>query len=209
MSTPPLLTLPTSSCIASVVMTLTSTTAITQSPFSKDEQAFKYPGQVWSIDFRMPPIKSRAVAAEWRAFAAKLQGRWGRFYMGDPMGEVPRGSPSGTPVVDGSNNTGSTLATSGWTPNTADLLLMGDYVQIGTGTNARLHMITADVSSDSSGDAILSLAPNLRGSPADGTAIVTSNPVGIFRMADDSFSWSVEPGPIYRLSFQAVEVVNA
>jgi hypothetical protein len=68
-------------------------------------------------------------------------------------------------------------------------------------------MVTENANSDSSGDAAISIAPALRSSPADSATITVNNPRGLFRMAENSFSWSVDPGPKYRMSFRAVEVL--
>lgn len=212
MTTPPLLDLPgypNAPCIASVTMTLVRTVGITASPFTKEEQAFKWPGEIWMADFKLPSLTSRAAAAPWLAFGARLEGKWGRFLMGDPAARLPRGQPTGTPVVDGASNTGNTLETRGWSANAQGVLLEGDYIQIGTGVSSRLKMVTQDVNADSSGEATISIAPDLGSSPADGTAIITTNARGIFRLTENSFSWSVDPGPVYRISFSAVEVPNA
>lgn len=209
MSTPPLLTMPTSSCAANVIMTLTRVVGITNSPFTLEEQTFKWQGEAWSVDFRMPAITKRNIASEWIAFALKLQGVFGRFYLGDPSARTPQGVATGTPQVDGINQTGNTIETKGWTNSVTGILLAGDYIQIGTGLQSRLHMVTADVNSDGSGLAVIPIEPALRYSPADNTPITVNNPVGVFRLAENSWSWSVDPGPFYRLSFRAVEVVNA
>lgn len=209
MSTPPLLELPNSSCIASVTMTLSRVVGITASPFTLEEQAFKWPGEQWSLNFSMPPILNRRVASQWKAFALKLEGAYGRFLIGDPAARLPSGVATGTPLVDGGNQVGNVLATKGWTAGVDGILLAGDYFQLGTGTNARLHMLTEDANSDSNGDAILSFVPAIRTSPTDNQAVIVQNPRGVFRLRDNSFSWSVLPGPRYQLSFEAVEVVNA
>lgn len=207
--TQPLLNLPDSACIASVIMTLTRVVGVTKSPFTRESQSFKWPGEYWSADFRLPPITKRETASDWMAFGGKLEGMYGRFLMGDPAARTPRGIATGTPLVDGSSQSGNTLNTKGWTPNVTGILLKGDYFQVGTGSSSRLHMLTEDADSDGSGDAVLTLAPALRSSPADDSSVVVNEPKGVFMMIDNAFSWSVEPGPIYRFSFQAVEDVNA
>lgn len=209
MSTPPLLDLPDSACIASVVMTLRRVVGMTSSPFTLEEQSFKWQGEQWQIEFTLPPITKRSVAADWQAFIAKLQGTYGRFLMGDPSARFPRGAASGSPVVNGGGQTGNVLQTDGWTASVTGILLKGDYIQIGTGTSSRLHMVTEDINSNVSGQANIALEPALRYSPSDNSAIIVNSPKGVFRMVDNSMSWSVSPGPVYRLSFQAVEVVNA
>lgn len=202
-----LFNLPASSCAADVVMTLTSTTGITQSPFSKEEQAFKWDGKFWSVDFRLPILTNRQVAGEWKAFGAKMEGRYHHVLIGDPSAKVPLGAASGSPVVDGGGQTGNTLNTRNWPVSTDGVLLEGDYIQIGTGSAARLHMVTSVVDTDTAGDAQISIMPALRGSPADGTTIIYNEPKGVFRLADDAFSWSVSPTPVFRFSYSFVEVV--
>lgn len=209
MSTPPLVALPSSSCIASVIMSLTRVVGLTESPYTLEEQSFKWPGERWSIDFRLANITNRGTASDWMAFGAKLQGKYGRFLIGDPAARMPRGVATGVPVVNGGGATGNTLPTKGWTPSTNGILLKGDYIQLGTGVNSRLHMLTENINSDAGGNANLSVEPALRTSPADNSPIITNNPVGLFRMSENTFAWSVDPGMVYRFSFQAVEVLGA
>lgn len=209
MATPELITVPTSSCAASVIMTLTRVVGVTASPFTLSEQTFRWPGEAWSLDFQLPVIKGRATASDWITFGIKAEGRFNYFLLGDPSAKEPRGLATGTPVVNGGGQTGNVIVTDGWTPSITGILLKGDYIQIGTGTTARLYMITEDVNSDGSGNATLPIAPALRYSPIDNQAIVVSEPKGLFRMMENSWSWSVLPGQLYRLSFQAVEVINA
>lgn len=209
MSTPPLLNLPTSVCFASVVMSLRRVVGRTQSPFTLEEQAFKWPGEQWGMELTMPPIKGRALAEEWISFMLQLEGSYGYVLMGDPSAKNPEGVASGTPQVDGINQTGNTLLTKGWTPNVTGILKRGDYLQLGTGTNTRLHKVMADVNSDGSGNAALSIVPALRNSPGNSDPIVVYDAKGLFRLTANDFAWSVEPGNIYRFRFNAVEVVNA
>lgn len=209
MSAPPLLNLPSSSCAANVVMTLVRTVGQTVSPFTKESQEFLWPGEQWAMSFDMPPMVSRAVAADWQAFALKLKGKYGRFLAGDPSAKNPRGVATGTPLVKGAGQTGNTLLTDGWTNSVTGILLKGDYFQIGTGSSSRLHMITEDANSNGSGEALLTFEPALRYSPTDNLALTVINPRGVFQLSSNDYAWSVNPGPVYRLSFQAVEVVNA
>lgn len=204
-----LIDVPTSACVGSATMTLTRAIGSTMSPFTYEEQFFKWQGERWSIDFEMPTFTSRAVAGEWKAFALQLEGKLNRFLFGDPSAKTPLGSALGTPVVDGAGQDGNSLSTVGWTPSTNNLLRKGDYFQLGTGLAAKLYMVTNDVNSNGSGAATISFVPSLRSSPTDGQSIITNNPRSVFRLKDNSFSWSMAPGGLYRISFQAEEVVNA
>lgn len=209
MSIPPLVTVPSSSCAASVTMSLQRVVGVTASPFTLDTQSFKWPGEKWMIQFDLPTITRRAVASEWIAFALTLKGKFGYFLMGDPSARVPLGIATGTPVVDGSGSTGNILLTRGWTPNVTGILKAGDYIQYGTDENARLHMVVVDANSNGSGNAALTIEPAIRVSPTDGTAVVVNDAKGVFRLLDNTWAWSVLPGPKYRISFQAEEVTNA
>jgi hypothetical protein len=81
------------------------------------------------------------------------------------------------------------------------VLSRGDKLQIGY----RLYKVTANANADANGDAVLSVWPSLRETPADGAAIDISNPVGIFRLAQD-YTQSGSYTGITHLSFRAMEV---
>lgn len=209
MSAAPLLSLPDSACIASVIMTFVSVSAISESPFTLEEQGFSWPGERRVMDLRMPPITKRDDASQWIAFGEKLKGTYGRFLMGPPGARYPQGQASGTPLVNGGSQTGNSLNTKGWTPGVTGILKQGDYIQLGTGTSSRLYMLTADATSDGSGNSVLSISPALRTSPNNEDSVIVSDPKGCFRMDGNEFSYSIDPGPVYRFGFRAIEVVNA
>jgi hypothetical protein len=196
-------------CAANVTLALRRVVSRSTSPFTLETQSFQWPGEQWEIEFDFPTFTSRATASQWIAFAAKMRGSYNYFLLGDPSAKEPRGVATGTPTVAAANQVGNQLQTKDWTPNVTGILLAGDYIQYGTGVNARLHMVVEDVNSDAGGLATLSLEPALRYSPALNAPIVTSNARGVFRLADNTYSWSVAPGPQYRLGFSALEVINA
>ena len=205
----PFITVPTSACIASVALTMKRVVGVTQSPFTLEEQFFQWQGEQWAIEFTLPPIVNKRVAIEWKAFGMKCEGGFATFLLGDPSAKTPLGVATGSPLVDGSGQEGKTLVTKGWTPNTPKIYRAGDYLQLGADDNAHLHMVVEDADSDALGHAILTINPAMRESPANNSVIVTQNARGVFRMVDDSFSWSVRQGPVYQMSFRAQEVVNA
>lgn len=205
--TAPLVTVPDSACIASVVMTFVSVSGLTESPFTMEEQGFSWPGERWIMDLKMPPITKRETASPWISFGLQLKGTYGRFLIGPPGARYPQGNAGGTPLVNGGSQTGNSLNTKGWNPNITGILKEGDYIQLGSGSSSRLYMLTSDANSDGSGNATLSISPALRSSPSDESVITVNDPKGYFRMAANEFSYSVDPGPVYRFGFQAVEVV--
>lgn len=209
MTTPTIIDVPESSCAATVTMTLTRVVARTVSPFTLEEQTLLWPGEQWSIDFDLPTIVDREIANEWKAFAVALKGSYNYFLMGDSSAKEPLGTALGAGVLSVAGETGNIVNTNGWVANQTNLFKAGDYVQIGVGINSRLHMVVEPTSSDSSGNAVLTVEPAVRSATVINTPVLTDNPRGLFRLAGNSFTWSVNPGPSYRLSFSAVEVISA
>lgn len=158
---------------------------------------------VWLATLDAPPME-RADAMPWVTFLLKLNGQEGTFLLGDAAAKTPRGSALGTPVVSGGSQTGQTLVTGGWTASATGVLKAGDYIQIGQ----RLYMVLDDVSANGSGAATFDIFPKLRESPTNGTSIVTSNTVGLFRLASsDPDIYDVDRAKHYGISFSAVEAV--
>lgn len=167
---------------ATVDWQLATVTENHASPFTGNEQTQAMPGAAKWVAVLTWRLLSRAEAADLEAFLVECDGPAGRFYLTNPARATPRGTPLGAPVVDGAANYGGLLASRGWTPNSANVLLRGDYVAV----NNEPKMVLANVSSDAGGLATLRFKPNLRAVPADGTAIVTSSPNGIYRLLDDN-----------------------
>lgn len=207
MSTPPILTLPSSAIAADINFTITRVVGSTMSPYTLENQTFKWPGEAWAVDFNMPPINDPVIAGEWKAFGVKLEGKYGQFYMGDPSAPNPVGLGTGTPLVNGAGQLGNSIDIDGLPSSTSDILKAGDWVQIGTGVASRLHMQVEDLDSDGSGHATLTLQPAVRTALADNTAVSFHNCVGLFRMSSNMFQWRVTPGNIHQISFQAEEVI--
>lgn len=201
------LSLPSSYKAAIVVPSLVFVNSETQSPYTMQEQFFSWPGVRWEFDVTIPPTNDRDVAEEFIAFAAQLRGRLGTFLMGDPAFPTPRGAWSGSPVVDGSGQTGNELLIRGATAGVTNYARIGDYIQIGTGLAARLYKVMANANSDGSGNVTLILSMDIRSGTADGSAIVTTDPKGLFRMSENIVSWGYDSNKMFRYSFRAVEAL--
>ena len=123
--------------------------------------------------------------------------------LGDPIGATPRGSASsapGTPVVNGASQTGDTLSIDGLPASATGYLKAGDYIQLGSGTGAQLYKVLDDVDSNASGEADLTIWPDLRSSPADDATVVVSNAKGFIPIIycrvqlDDRHRWILFDG---------------
>lgn len=183
-----------------------SVTSQAVSPFTLQAQVQEHDGQLLEVSLSLPPM-TRAQAEYWISFLAKLHGQVGTFLLTPPGGGTPRGTPAGTPLVSGPSQTGDQLVVDGWTPSATGVLLAGDWIQVGTGTTARLHKVLDDADASGGGVTTLRIWPSLRESPANNSAVVTSNPQGAFRLASANFQWSLDLAKIYGLSFAAREAI--
>lgn len=180
-----------------------SAVSVGRSNYSFKTQVQSFSGKMWFAEVTFPAMK-REEADKWISFLLKLNGAEGTFLLGDYSRATPKGSVLGSPTVRTGSQTGSSLLTQGWTTSTTNVLKAGDYIQIGQ----RLYMVLVDASSDSSGYATLDIFPSLRESPANGDTIITSNCVGLFRLANNVNNiYDVNAAFINGLSFSAEEAI--
>lgn len=192
--------------IQSIEIRAVNAVAYARSPFTFAGQAFAYSGQMWTADVTLKPMK-RADAEQWVAWLLSLRGQLGTFLMGDPMGATARGVATGTPLVNGASQTGGSLVLDGATNSTSGWLKAGDYIQLGSGSTARLHKVLADANSDSSGNVTLDIWPHIRVAPADNATVTVSNAKGLFRLSSNDQGFSINESAIYGMTFAAMEAV--
>jgi hypothetical protein len=196
--------------IAEITLRGRSATAVAQSPFTLSRQVQVFTGQRWEADVAFP-IFNAVQAGAIETFLLALNGRQGTFLLGDPLRSTARGSVAsgtvGTPLVDGAGQVGATLQTKGWSANRINVLLAGDFIQLGSSTAPRLHKVLHDVSSDADGKADLILWPALRESPADNDLIVTQNCKGLFALDESVVSWAIDRNNFYTAGLTAIEVI--
>lgn len=200
------LTLPSHTGRRSMELRATNAVTVERSPFTYASQAQASAGQMWQADVTLPPMK-RADAEAWVAWLVSLRGSFGTFLMGDPIGATPRGAGGGTPLVNGSSQTGQDLNIDGCTPDITGWLKAGDYVQLGSAGSATLHKVLADVNTNGSGQATLTLWPHIRTAPSDNAAVTISNTVGRWRLSSNESSWGVNEASIYGISFSCMEAI--
>lgn len=213
------LALPSSLKVRSLRISLDDAVAVSTSPYTFKQQAQSHQGQMWIFEVVVAPMKGEQAAA-CEAWITALRGRYGIFTIGDSARKTPRGTGGGTPQVNGGSQSGMYLVTDGW--NHSELVLKaGDYIQFGcvneftgefTGEFggdpiARLHKVLEDVTTNSSGQATISIWPRLRSSPVDNAAITVTNCKGTFRLAENLRGWDIDEAKIYGFSFKAVEAL--
>ena len=186
---------PTTIGIESIELRAVNAVAVSQSPFTYKQQVISHQGQIWSASVSIPSVRSD-LAADWKAMLVALKGSVGTFLLGDPDYATPRGTVSGTPTLSGTAGDSTVSVTMTGT------LLAGDYIQLGTGSAARLHQVLVD----QSGSGNLEIWPDLR-STYSGETVIYSSPKGVFRLGNSTTSWSINNASFYGISFEAIEAL--
>jgi len=188
------LSTPTTIGIAQIELRAANTTATSASPFSYKQQVLSYGGQQWSASVSIPSVR-RDLAAPWKAMLIGLKGQVGTFLLGDPDYVTPQGTAT-TGTLTGA------IATDSVTVTLDGTLLAGDYIQLGTTSASKLHVVLQD----QSGNGTLEIWPALRQAYTAETMILAS-PKGVFRLAESMTTWSIDNVSAYGISFEAVEVI--
>jgi len=185
---------PTTIGIESIELRAVNAVAVSQSPFTYKQQVISHGGQKWEASVNIPSVH-RDKAAEWKAMLVGLKGQAGTFLLGDPDYATPQGTVSSCVLTgDAGDETASVVMTG--------TLKAGDYIQLGSGSSSKLHQVLLD----QSGDGTIQIWPSLRSTYSSAT-VTFNSPKGVFRLATNMTSWSINNASIYGISFEAVEAV--
>ena len=183
-------------------MGLVSNTMTFTSPLSASVQTIEMPAMRWRFSFSMQDLDA-ADAGLIQAFLAQLRGQAGRFTMYDLSAPYTRGVITGSPVVNGAGQTGTSLATSGWDLVTPGNLEIGDKFSVG----GELKIVTSAAISDGAGMMTINFEPPLRTAPTNGSAINFWQPTAIFKLTSDDNGWSVKAPYLTTVNIQGIEVI--
>lgn len=195
--------------VAGITIRAVNQTAMTMSPFTYKQQIHTHTGKRWEAEVQLPALKYDD-AEDWIAWLLSLNGMSGSFLMGDPNRATPRGSAgtaAGTPVVNGADQTGSSLSIDGLPASVTGYLKAGDYIQLGAGASANLFKVVVDVDTNSSGEATLDLWPNILTAPSDNAVVIVTSAKGRWRLNSGQQDWSINNASIYGITFACVQVV--
>ncbi len=185
---------PTTIGIESIELRAVNAVAVSQSPFTYKQQVISHGGQKWEASVNIPSVH-RDKAAEWKAMLVGLKGQAGTFLLGDPDYATPQGTVSSCVLTGDAGDDNATVVMTG-------TLKAGDYIQLGGGSSAKLHQVLLD----QDGDGTIQIWPSLRSTYSSAT-VTFNSPKGVFRLATNMTSWSINNASIYGISFEAVEAV--
>lgn len=173
------------------------------SPITGNQKEIELPGAKWraSLPFTYPSHDDARLLA---AFVMAMRGQTGRTKVTPYAAKTILGDPSGSPTVNGAGQTGGTLATQSW-PIDTTVLRAGDYFEV----NGELKMVTADATTDASGEVTISFSPNLHESPPAAEPIIYTNPTCTMKLANPSqAAWQLSQRRIYVFNLELVEAID-
>lgn len=198
---------------ASIVWRLEPNTGVFQSPLTGAVQTYELPGARWVADLTLDMVREStwrawtALHARLRGQSGRVHVPLWHVAGGSSSARSATGSgltadstavtadsaayttddvtyaSLGTPRVRGGGQSGSTLATDGWSPG-ADAFLAGDFFSYDTPAGRTLHMVTEAAIADGDGVAVLSIEPPIRTAPADNARLEIDAPTCIMHLAD-------------------------
>lgn len=183
---------PTDIGIADIQLSATNAVAVSKSPFTFATQVHAYSGEMWSASVTIPTVR-KDLAEPWVAFLLSLRGQYGTFLLGDPNRTSPQGTATSATITGSLGDRSVTVAMTG-------TLKAGDYFQLGSGANAKLHKVLVD----QSGSGTLEIWPALRDDYTTASATLT-NAKGVFRLASNSTQWGIGSSSAYSIQFDAME----
>ena len=199
------LTLPTATGIKTQNWGLKRVVAMTQSPFTLQQQVYQHSGEQWKTTMSLPPML-KDNASIWLAFFMQLRGMRGTFKLGDQDRKTIQGTATGTVLVNGASQTGNQVALDGFTASRANVFKAGDYIQI----NSYVYMVTENVTANGSGEANVKIEPALRTGIEpinNNTTVIYLNTTTIMRLDSNEFNWDTDHVSKYGISFSCSEAL--
>jgi len=175
--------------------------AVSESPFTGATQVQKYAKAQWYATLSLPPMK-RSQAVEWQSFFMLLEGKANTFLLGDPDAKTVMGGNAPTSIsVTSSAAIGATSVT--LTIGSGKKLNKGSYLQFGTGSSSRLHMIV----DDNTGNGAVTIQPALKDAITTGTTVTFASARGLFRMDTNELTWNANELSNYGITFSCSEAL--
>jgi hypothetical protein len=177
--------------IQNITMRLKRTNAISQSPFTYEQQVYAYNAAMWEAEVTLAPL-SYADARSVEAFIIGLKGRSGTFTFGHPLH---------TSTSTGNVNANAAIRDEQISlGGTSTAVTAGTYLQLGD----YLYMAT---SSKSSGIGTLDIQPPLRTAVSGGTVVDFTQPKSLWRMAANDVGWSTDVASTVGFTFAMHEAI--
>lgn len=158
-------------------------------------------GQRWGFALQYRN-RTRAQMAELISFAIAQQGQYGTFtYVPTTLGN-PQATVTGTPLCAGATASGRSVTTDGWAISST-VMLAGDFIKFAG--HAKVYMLTADVTTNGSGEATLAIEPALYSDVANNEALTVSSVPFTVAFGADTHEIALGLGGVFDWSCELVE----
>lgn len=180
--------------IESYNLSLVNKVGVSESPFSFAQQIQDYGADRWEGTITTRPLYGED-ARNMRGFLNSIQGRRGTFQFAIPQ------SLSNHYELNGTFSTQNHIhirPKTGITPDHS--LTRGTYFSLGSAGSRRLFMMSEDYSGNITDEHNISPRANYI-SYSTGEDLITTNPIGTFRLMDNNTGFSVDITEGHRISF--------
>lgn len=168
-------------------------------------QRQSYTGIQWTFSAQFPPANNANDVAVVRTFLQRIKSPSVWFQAPD-YSYARRSAVSGTPLIKGASQTGSTLALDGFGNGVTGAVKLGDRIGLTTG---QVVTAAADANSNGSGEVTVTIIEPLRASPADNSAVYITTPLVVFRALGMDAQWDVDLALTYGFVLDAIEDITS
>tara|TARA_R100001440_G_scaffold52125_1_gene72022 strand:- start:1797 stop:2399 length:603 start_codon:yes stop_codon:yes gene_type:complete len=165
----------------------------------------KYGSQYYLLDISLPPL-SKDDAMDVFAFLKKQQNSFDKFDFTYPITNRGANRTQTDIVVNGSHSVGdNTIALSGFDASTSNVLKAGDLIKFANHT--KIYMVEADLTSDSSGNATVTISPSIISTLANGEAVTVDQPN--FKVyLDSDVLYTTDASGLFSITFSLRECIE-
>ena len=165
----------------------------------------KYGSQYYLLDISLPPL-SKNDAMDVFAFLKKQQNSFDKFDFTYPITNRGANISQTDIVVNGSHSVGdNTIALSGFDNSTSNVLKAGDLIKFANHT--KIYMVEADLTSDSSGNATVTISPSIIATLANSEAVTVDQPN--FKVyLDSDVLYTTDASGLFLITFSLRECIE-
>ena len=165
----------------------------------------KYGSQYYLLDISLPPL-SKDDAMDVFAFLKKQQNSFDKFDYKYPITNRGANISQTDIVVNGSHSVGdNTIALSGFDNSTSNVLKAGDLIKFANHT--KIYMVEADLTSDSSGNATVTISPSIIATLANSEAVTVDQPN--FKVyLDSDVLYTTDASGLFLITFSLRECIE-
>ena len=165
----------------------------------------KYGAQFFTLDITLPPF-SKDDSIDVFAFLKKQQNSFDKFDYTYPITNRGANRTQTDIVVNGSHSVGdSTIALSGFDNSTSNVLKAGDVIKFAN--HDKVYMVESNLTSDSSGNATVTISPSIIATLANSEAVTVDQPN--FKVyLDSDILYTTNTSGLFSISFTLRECIE-